>query len=677
MTTRQFLGCSAFILSCVLPLAAAGPSDVADAAMRADTAAVRALIAKKADVNAAQVDGATALHWAVHRDDFDLVDVLLKAGAKPNVTNRTGATPLSLAALYGNPRIVDALLKAGADAKARATSGETMLMLAARNGNPELIKLLVAAGAEVNARENTRGTTALMWAVEQRHPAAVKTLLAAGADPSLKSAGAGLPRNYMAQRVNTRAVEEAQKRRERAKEAGRTYDEQLEWENANGAGVQRSQIGGALQPGQAAAPARPGEGGAAVQPANPAPAAGQAPAGQPPAAAPTPAAGLPAPAAGQTAGAQAPGGGGRGRGAGAGGGGRQGGAGQAARQGGAQPAADNPDQGDDTEVVVAGLVGSGGGGLTAMIFAAREGDLESTKALLDAGAQINQTSEYGWTPLLTAVNNRNYQLAKYLLDRGANPNLANKGGWTPLYLATDNRNIEGGDYPVPKADLDHLEIIRALLDKGADVNALVKENTLTRTIFTMQWFFESGASAFLRAAQSSDVELMKLLLERGADPKIRTDYGDTALTLAAGIGWVDGVTYERSAKENFEAVRMLLDLGLDPNAANSDGRSPLMGAALKGRNDVVQLLVDRGAKLDQRDRGSRDTHIPGASIAGHTWQPLDYSEGLVRVGVQSAVARPETAKLIRKLMKDRGMTVPPENRTVQSICITDICQGIK
>ena len=90
MTTRQFLGCSALVLSCVLPLAAAGPSEVADAAMRADTAAVRALIVKKADVNAAQVDGATALHWAVHRDDADLVDVLLKAGAKPNVANRTG-----------------------------------------------------------------------------------------------------------------------------------------------------------------------------------------------------------------------------------------------------------------------------------------------------------------------------------------------------------------------------------------------------------------------------------------------------------------------------------------------------------------------------------------------------------------------------------------------------------
>jgi ankyrin repeat protein len=80
---------------------------------------------------------------------------------------------------------------------------------------------------------------------------------------------------------------------------------------------------------------------------------------------------------------------------------------------------------------------SGGGGLTPLVFAAREGDLESAKLLLDAGAPIDQVTEYGWTPLLTAVNNRNYQLAKFLLEKGADPNIANKGGWTPLYLATD------------------------------------------------------------------------------------------------------------------------------------------------------------------------------------------------------------------------------------------------
>ena len=84
---------------------------------------------------------------------------------------------------------------------------------------------------------------------------------------------------------------------------------------------------------------------------------------------------------------------------------------------------------------------------------------------------------------------------------------------------------------------------------------------------------------------------------------------------------------------------MLLDLGLDPNGANNDGRTALMGAALKGRNDVVQLLVERGAKLDQRDKGSRDTDKVASAAAGHTWQAIDYADGLVRVGVQSAVSR--------------------------------------
>lgn len=310
-----------------------------------------------------------------------------------------------------------------------------------------------------------------------------------------------------------------------------------------------------------------------------------------------------------------------------------------------------------------------------MVFASREGDVETSKLLIDAGADVNQTTEYGWTPLLTAANNRNYKLGVYLLERGANPNLANKGGWMPLYLATDNRNIEGGDYPVPKADMDQLEFIKSLLNYGADPNMRVKDNTLTRTIFTMQWFFEAGATPFVRAAQSSDTALMKLLLDYGADPKTITDLGDSALTLAGGIGWVEGVTYERSVKENLEAMRMLLDLGLDPNHANREGRTAMMGAAIKGRSDVITLLVERGAKLETRDRGSRDSDKVGSVAAGHTWQAIDYAEGLVRVGVQSAIPRPETAALIRKMMTERGLPVPPENRDINSICVTVICSG--
>jgi ankyrin repeat protein len=539
-----------------------------------------ASIAAQGDPSAARSRGATPLHWAVYHGDLAELDRLITSGANVRAANREGVTPLAMACLYGNVPIVERLLKAGADAKERGPNGETMLMLAARNGNVALIRRLVAAGVDVNAREELRGTTALMWAAEERHPDAVKALLGAGADPAVVSGSAGLPQNYMAPRVNVRAVQEARARRARAAAAGRSYEDQVAIER-------RAPLGNGFDPG-----------GKALDP-------------------------LPE---------------------------------------------------DEDVLVQAGLVGKGGGGLTALVFAAREGDIESAKALLDGGATIDQTTEYGWTPLLTAINNRNYALAAMLVERGADVNRANKGGWTPLYLATDNRNIEGGDYPVPKPDLDHLEIIRLLLRHGANPNARVRDNTLTRTIFTMQWFFEDGATAFVRAAQSSDTELMTLLLDSRADPFIATANGDTALTAAGGIGWVEGVTYERSAAENVEALRMLLDLGLDVNAANTEGRTALMGAALKGRNDAVQLLVDRGAKLDAYDGGSRDTDKIGSAAAGHTWQAVDYAEGLVRVGVQSATAYPETATLIRRLMKERGLPVPPENRNILSICVVALCQ---
>ena len=551
--------CVAALLWIAVPGFGAGRSDVADAVMKGDNAALRTLLQQKADVNAPQIDGATALHWAVHRGDVESVELLLGAGADVKAANREGITSLYMASLYGNAPIVDSLLSAGADAKQLAPNGETMLMLAARNGNPEVIKLLIAAGTDVNAREKIRGTTALMWAAEQSHPEAVKALLDGGADFKARSGPAGLPRNYFTQRVNVVNVETARRRR------------------------------------LASA------------------------AGQPP---------------------------------------------------------EPPPNDDDAGGPIAGLVGTGGGGLTALIFAARQGDIESAKHLITAGAEVDQTTEYGWTPLLTATQNRHYKLGLFLIEKGADVNRANKGGWTPLYLATDNRNIEGGDFPTPKPDMDHLEFIKALLDRGANPNARIKDNTMTRTIFTMQWFQESGATAFARAAQSSDITLMRLLLDRGADPASATDFGDTALSAAAGIGWVAGVTFEWSREDNLAAVKMLLDLGLDPNTANQDGRTPLMAAALKGRSEIVQLLVDGGARLETRDRGSRDTDKLGSKLAGHTWQALDYADGLVRTGVQSAVTYPETAALIRKLMTERGLPVPPPNRVVDSICIVDICQGV-
>jgi hypothetical protein len=216
--------------------------------------------------------------------------------------------------------------------------------------------------------------------------------------------------------------------------------------------------------------------------------------------------------------------------------------------------------------------------------------------------------------------------------------------------------------------MDHLEFIRTLLDHGADVNARMVDTTPLRTVFTSQWVLEGGATAFWRASMSSDLVVMRLLLERGADPRIPTTLNVTALQVAAGIGWLEGITYEWSAEANLEAVKLLLDLGLDPNAQADTGRTALHGAAHKGRTAVIQMLVDHGAKLETRDFGMTANDL-GGRLFDHTWQPVDYADGFVRVGAQSALVQPEAALLLRTLMRERGLPVPPLGRTRETVCL--------
>ena len=552
----------------------AGTSPMADAAMRGDKAAVEALIRGKADANALQADGATAIQWAAYRNDLELAQLLIAAGANVNAPNHDGATPLSLAAENGSAAMIEKLIEAGADPNQRLANGETPLMMAARNGSVAAIKVLLHHKADVNTKETLRGTTALMWAAEQGHSDAVKALVARGAD-----LGAATEWDTRNSRLNIAPTVQ-----QRA-------------QSAQGAGG----LGGFAR----ARTRRAAAGGAA-----------------------------------------------------------------------------SPDDFDDFAAFFRGPQIKDGGGLTPLVYAAREGCLECARALVEAGADVNQVTHYGWTALLTATQNRHYQLGRYLLDHRADPNIANKGGWTPLYLATDNRNIEAGDYPVRKPDMDHLDYIKLLLDKGANVNTRIcgaqssdkeckGDTTETRTNFTMQWLYEDGATPFVRAAQSGDVTLMKLLLAQGADPKIATAHNDTALAVAAGIGWVEGVTFEWSPEESLEAVKMCLDLGIDPNVPDDQGRTALHGAAHKGRTDVIQLLVDHGANLEAHDSGSRDT-VNGA-MKGLTWIPLDWARGLVRVGVQSAIAHPEAEQLLVQLMIQRGLKVPPP--PTSSICLTKGING--
>jgi len=190
---RLFAALLGGALAIAAPVLSAESPRLADAAAKKDGAALRALLRDKADVNAAQADGATALHWAVHWDDAEAVDLLIRAGANVNAKNDYSATPLSLACTNGNAEIVERLLAANANPNATAPSGETPLMRCARTGSAAAVKSLLMRKADVGARDNEQGQTALMWAVAQKHPSVTEVLIQAGADIGAKSKGGFTP----------------------------------------------------------------------------------------------------------------------------------------------------------------------------------------------------------------------------------------------------------------------------------------------------------------------------------------------------------------------------------------------------------------------------------------------------------------------------------------------------
>lgn len=427
--------------------AGAGRPPVVDAARNADHQTLRSLIEKKADINASDGDGSTALLWASYRDDSESATLLLRAGANVNAANDLGATPLWAACQNGSSAMVRGLLEAGANPDTALLSGETPLMVAARSGYSEIVEQLLAKGSNPNAHA-ARGQTALMWAVAQKHPEVVKALLAHGADFRARS---DVWSEVMAVPPHGR----------------------LEYNHA-----------------------------------------------------------IPH------------------------------------------------------------------GGETALMFAARLGDLSSAKLLVDAGANVNDQDAWGVSATVLAAHSGFRELVAFLLDKGADPNAAT-AGFTALHEAVMRRDEK---------------MVTALLDHGANPNAPLRAWTPTRRS-SRDWNFPPslvGATPFWLAARFSEPGVMRLLIKHGADPLfvLRSEYITgtgfkhrtetiTALMAATGMGagaaWVQPPRAGREAL-TLETVKIAVELGVDVNATNTDGRTALDAARTQHFDSVVKFLSEKGAK---------------------------------------------------------------------------------
>ena len=436
---------------CLRPSLAAGTGAVSlvEAAKNGD---IGRLHAPGQNVNAAEPDGTTALHWVSYHDDLETAKFLIRAGAKVNAANDLGATPLWTASLNGSEAMVRLLLEAGANPNAALLLGETPVMVASRSGKPAVVEQLIAKGANVNARA-ARGQTALMWAVAQKHPDVVKVLLAHGADVKARS---------------------------------EVWNEVM---------------------------AVPPHGHPEYNRAIP--------------------------------------------------------------------------HGSDT----------------ALMFAARVGDLESAKLLVAAGANVNDADAWGVSATTLAAHSSYGELVEFLLEKGADPNAA-ASGFTALHEAIMRRDAK---------------TVSALLDHGADANAPLRTWTPTRRSSHDFNFAPElvGAAPFWLAARFSEPDVMRLLVKHGADP-LFVHHGDrmtegkggkgfehrtevtTALLAATGMGggtaWVQPARSEREAL-TLEAVKLAAELGVDVNAANTNGRTALDAAKALRYDSVVKFLVEKGARF--------------------------------------------------------------------------------
>jgi ankyrin repeat protein len=496
------------IAACAATLAyTAGAADLArepslaDAVQLGSRAVAIAMIEKKVNVNVRQGDGSTALLWAAHLGDADLVERLLKAGADVKIKNELGASPMSEAAFAGNAAVIEKLLNAGADPESPNAEGQTALMVVARTSNVAAARLLLDHGAKVNAKESQKQQTALMWAAAEKQPTMVKELIAHGAEVNARTL------------VNENIAQVSSEPR-----AGyRSY-----------------------------------------------------------------------------------------------------------------------------------------GGLTALIYAAREGCVQCAVALKEGGANLNMADPEGVTPLLTALWNAHFDTASYLIKAGAMVDKWDWWGRSPLYLAVDYNTIpHGGRADGPSLDeTTALQVIEQLLNAGANPNLQLKLLPPFRNVGAdrgVDSLLSIGTTPLLRAAKAQDAPAIALLLQHGALPNLPNNQGITPAMAAAGLGSVDADTrglYTTSdiQQKSIASLDLLLKAGGEINATGSRSQqTPLHGAAFWGWNDVVQFLVAHGANVNAKDsRGLTPVDSAMGRAGGN-------SRGGQRIDVHQ-----DTAELLVKL----GATTP-------------------